>query len=139
MGRYCAAMSKKNVKLVHRVVDAWNRGDVDAFLAGFDPDCEVVFPPEVPEPGPFHGHAELKQWVDGFLDAWESHRAEVVEVMDAGDDVVAVLHMVGRGAGSGMALDETDAHVFKIREGRIARWQNFNARVEALEAAGLSE
>jgi hypothetical protein len=36
-------------------------------------------------------------------------------------------------------LDETDAHVFTIREGRIARWQNFNARVEALEAAGLSE
>jgi ketosteroid isomerase-like protein len=130
-------MSQENVKLVHRMVDAWNRGDVDAFLSGFDPDCEVVFPPEVPEPGPFHGHAELKQWVDGFLAAWESHHAEVVEVMDAGDDVVAVLHMVGRGAGSGMVLDQTDAHVFKIREGRIARWQNFNARAEALEAAGL--
>jgi SnoaL-like domain len=77
-------MSQEDVELVHRVVDAWNRGDVEAFLSGYDPDCEVVFPPEVPEPGPFHGHAELKQWVDGFLAAWESHRAEVVEVMERG-------------------------------------------------------
>jgi ketosteroid isomerase-like protein len=133
-------MSQENVEIVQRVADAWNRSDVDAFLALYDPECEVIFPPEVPEPGPFHGHAELKQWVDGFLGAWESHRVEVVEVMDAGDDVVvAVLHMVGRGFGSGVGLDETDAHVFTIRDGRIARWQNFNTRVEALKAAGLSE
>ena len=132
-------MSQENVKLVQRAVDVWNRRDVDAFLSHFDPDCEVVFPPDVPEPGPFHGHAELRQWVEGFLAAWESHRAEVVEAMDAGDEVVAVLHMMGRGSGSGVDLDETDAHFFTIRKGRIARWQNFNARVEALEAAGLSE
>jgi hypothetical protein len=43
------------------------------------------------------------------------------------------------GSGSGVDLDETDAHVFTIREGRIARWQNFNARADALKAAGLSE
>ena len=132
-------MSQEQVNLVQQVVDACNRGDVDAFLSRFDPDCEVVFPPDVPEPGPFHGHAELRQWVDGFLAAWESHRVEVVEVMEAGDDVVVVLHMVGRGSGSGVDLDQTDAHVFTIGEGRIARWQNFNARVEALEAVGLSE
>jgi ketosteroid isomerase-like protein len=132
-------MSEENVKLVQHVVDVWNRRDVDAFLSHFDPDCEVVFPPDVPEPGPFHGHAELKQWVEGFLAAWESHRAEVVEAMDARGEVVAVLHMMGRGSGSGVDLDETDAHVFTIREGRIALWRNFNTRVEALEAAGLSE
>jgi len=96
-------------------------GDIAAFLSQFDPDCEVVFPPDVPEPGPFHGHAELKQWVDGFLAARESHRAG------------------GRGSGIGVDLDQQDARVFTIQEGRIARRQNFNARVEALEAAGMSE
>ena len=132
-------MSQENVEIVYRVVDAWNRGDIDAFLSLFDPECEVVFSPEVPEPGPFHGHAELRQWVEGFLAAWESHRAEVVEVMEAGIWIVSVLHIAGRGSGSGVDLDETDTHVFTIREGRIARWQNFNTRAEALEAAGLSE
>jgi uncharacterized protein len=108
-------------------------------LALFDSACEVVFPPEVPEPGPFRGHAELRQWAEGFLAAWDFHESEVVEIVDAGDSVVAVLHQVGRGIGSGIEMDETDAHVFTIREGRIVRWQNFNELADALEAAGLSK
>ena len=132
-------MSHENVELVHRLADAWNRSDVEAVLALFDSECEVVFSPEVPEPGPFHGHAELRQWAEGFLAAWEFHHSEVVEIVDAGDNVVAVLHLVGRGIGSGVEMDETDAHVFTIREGRVARWQNFNHRADALEAAGIQE
>ena len=127
------------MEIVHRFVEAWNRSDTDSMLALFDPDTEVVFPPEVPEPGPFHGHAELRQWAEGFLAAWESHRAEVVEVVESGDKVVAVLHLVGRGIGSGIEMDETDAHVLNFRDGKITRWQNFTERSEALEAAGLSE
>jgi ketosteroid isomerase-like protein len=132
-------MSRENVDLVHRLVKAWNDGNLDAILALHDPECEVVFPPDVPEPGPFHGHAELRQWAEGFLAAWEFHHAEIVEVVDAEDRVVALLHLVGRGIGSGVEMDETDAHVFTIREGRIARWQNFAERAEALKAAGLRE
>jgi ketosteroid isomerase-like protein len=120
-------------------VEAWNRSDVDAILALFDPECEVVFPPEVPEPGPFHGHAELREWAEGFLDAWEFHRAEVVETVDAGDSVVAMLRLVGRGIGSGAETDETDPHVFTIQARRIVRWQNFNERADALAAVGLQE
>jgi hypothetical protein len=37
-------------------------------LALFDPECEVIFSPEVPEPGPFHGHTELRGWAEGFLE-----------------------------------------------------------------------
>ncbi len=132
-------MSHENVELVHRLAEAWNLSDVEAVLALFDPECEVVFPPEVPEPGPFHGHAELRQWADGFLAAWEFHNSEVVEIVDAGDSVVAMLHLVGRGIGSGVEMEETDAHVFTIRAGRIVRWQNFNERDDALAAVGLQE
>jgi ketosteroid isomerase-like protein len=126
-------------EFVYQLVEAWNRSDVDAMLALFDSACEVVFPPEVPEPGPFHGHAELRQWAEGFLAAWDFHESEVVEIIDAGDSVVALLHQVGRGIGSGIEMDETDAHVFTIREDRIVRWQNFNELADALEAAGLSK
>jgi hypothetical protein len=45
-------MSHENVELVRRLADAWNRSDVEAVLALFDSECEVVFSPEVPEPGP---------------------------------------------------------------------------------------
>jgi ketosteroid isomerase-like protein len=132
-------MSEEYVEIVAKLVEAWNKEDLDEALALFDLDCEVIFPPEVPEPGPFHGHAELREWAEGFLAAWESHRSEVVEVIEVGDRVVAMLHLVGRGFGSGIEMDETDAHIFTFRNGKIARWQNFNERSEALEAVGLSE
>ena len=55
------AMSQENVEIVARLVDAWDQANVEAMLALFDPECEVIFPPEVPEPGPFHGHTELRE------------------------------------------------------------------------------
>ena len=47
------AMSQEKVKTVANLVDAWNERNVDGFLRFFDADCEVVFPPDVPEPGAF--------------------------------------------------------------------------------------
>jgi ketosteroid isomerase-like protein len=132
-------MSGANEEIVARLVEAWNRADVEAILALFHPDCEVIFPPEVPEPGPFRGHAELRVWAEGFLAAWDSHRAEVVEVFAEGDVVLAMLHLTGRGSRSGIEMNETDAHVFTVGGGKITRWQNFSQRSEALEAAGLRE
>jgi ketosteroid isomerase-like protein len=73
------------------------------------------------------------------LAAWESHRVEVVELIETDDTAVAMLRLTGLGTGSGIAMEETDAHVFVFRGGRIASWHNFGDRSQALEAAGLSE
>jgi ketosteroid isomerase-like protein len=132
-------MSQENVEVVTRLVEAWNAADVEAILVLFHVECEVVFPPEVPEPGPFRGHAELRGWIEGFLAAWESHRAEVVEVTVEDGVVLAMLHLTGRGSESGIEMDETDAHLFAFRDGKVISWRNFADRTEALEAAGLSE
>ncbi len=123
---------------MHRFLDAWNRRDPDGVVDCFDPECEVVFPLEVPEPGPFNGRDELRSWVEGFQAAWESYVAEMVEIVEVGDRVVAVLHQRGRGLGSGLEVDEHDGHLFDFRAGRIIRWENFNAPADAFEAAGVS-
>jgi len=52
---------------------------------------------------------------------------------------VAILHLIGRGSGSGIEMDETDAHVFTFSGGKVTRWRNFSDRSEAIEAAKLSE
>jgi ketosteroid isomerase-like protein len=127
------------VEVVRRLVGAWNVGNIDTLLGFFDPHCEVTFPPEVPEPGPFRGHAELRRWAEGFMAAWESHHAEIVETYDAGDAVVVSLHLTGRGGGSGAEMDEMDAHLFALRNGKVVRWQSFLEQSEALKAVGLQE
>src|SRR5215217_2370552 len=128
-------MSQENVEVVARLVDAWNQANVEAMLALF----EVIFSPEVPEPGPFHGHTELREWAEGFLAAWESHHAEVVELIEADHSIVAILHLIGRGSGSGIEMDETDAHVFTFSDAKVTRWRDYSDRSEALEAVGLRE
>jgi ketosteroid isomerase-like protein len=132
-------MSQENVEIVRQLVRAWNDGNVDTLLRFFDHDCEVIFRPEVPEPGPFHGHADLRRWAEGFMSAWDTHHAQVVETHDLGDRIVVSLHLAGRGGGSGVEMEETDAHLFAIRNGKIVRWQNFPDCSQALEAAGPSE
>jgi ketosteroid isomerase-like protein len=132
-------VSQENVEVVANLVDAWNERNVDDFLRFFDANCEVVFPPEVPEPGPFRGHSQLREWIEGFLAAWESHRAEVVELIETDDTALAMLRLTGLGTSSGITMEETDAHVFVFRGGRIASWHNFANRSDALEAAGLRE
>jgi len=52
---------------------------------------------------------------------------------------VAILHLIGRGSGSGIEMDETDAHVFTFSDGKVTRWRNFTDQAKAVEAAGLSE
>lgn len=131
-------MSRGNGETLRRLIEAWNTRDLEAWLGHFHPECVVAFPAEVPEPGPFHGHAELRAWAEAFLHAWEAHRAEVVDFTDAGDRAIAMLRLTGRGRGSGIETDEVDAHLFTFRDGKILRWRNFNERAEALEAAGLS-
>src|SRR3954452_7959517 len=104
-------MSQQNVEIVRRAIEAWNEGNVDTFLGFFDHDCEVTFSPEVPEPGPFRGHAELRQWAEGFLAAWQSHHAEVVETHAARDTVVVSLHLAGRGGRRGVGTGVVPARL----------------------------
>jgi ketosteroid isomerase-like protein len=60
-----------------------------------------------------------------------------VELIDAGDKVVAVAQAVGAGPASQIAVDERFAFVFTFKGERVVREQAFRNREEALEAAGL--
>jgi len=64
-----------------------------------------------------------------------------VELIDAGDQVVAVAQVTGTGPTSQIAMEARDqfAFLFTIRNGRCVREQAFRNREEALEAAGLPE
>jgi ketosteroid isomerase-like protein len=126
------------VKVVEGMLDAWNSGDLDAVLPYFDPACEVVFRPQVPEPGPFHGRDKLREWADGFLSAWESVSTELASSAGTGDRLFAEVRLKARGTGSGIDTEFTEVFVFTVRGGRIVRWQGFTDPAEARAAAGLS-
>jgi ketosteroid isomerase-like protein len=88
----------------------------------------------------FHGLDGAMRIRNGWFDAWDEHRLEIDEAFDGGvDDVVATVHLIGRGRGSGA---EVDVHVygqFKVRDGKVVYLYEQVNRAEALKAAGLAE
>lgn len=64
---------------------------------------------------------------------------EAVEFLDAGNRVVVLTRLVGRGAGSGVDVDAEIAHVALVQGGRISRFVGYASRADALEAVGLGD
>jgi ketosteroid isomerase-like protein len=56
-----------------------------------------------------------------------------------GDELVAVIHTIARGQGSGIRVENRIAHLWTFRDGKATRFRVYLSRAEALEAAGLSE
>jgi ketosteroid isomerase-like protein len=126
-------MSAESVEMVKEGFVAHNRGDLDALVEFYDPD--VVF--ETLLLGTHHGNQSIRLLYEENQKTMAGYDVEPVELIDAGDKVVAVVRMVGAGSASRISLDEGFAFVFTIRDGRCVREQAFRNREEALAAAGL--
>ena len=72
-------MSQENVELQHRVIDDFNRRDLDAYLALIDPEVEFT-PYEVSVQGgdPYRGHDGVRNWWKDSFAVLSDLRAEVV-------------------------------------------------------------
>ena len=133
-------MSEANVEIARKAMEAFNRRDRDAWLALNDPEVEFRADPEWPESGIVRGREAVWDFGVGLTVAWEQDAFETVEVIDAGDDVLAVRYrrpVLGKSSGIADVLDYWCLHTF--RRGRILSHEWFSSRKKALEAAGLSE
>jgi ketosteroid isomerase-like protein len=53
------------------------------------------------------------------------------------DSVIAVFHSWGRGKQSGARVEERNAHVWTLRNGKLWRLRVYATKADALEALGL--
>ena len=130
-------MSQENLELIRAGFAAHNRGDLDALVEVYDPD--VVF--ETLLLGTHHGNEAIRLIYEENQKTLSGYDVVPVELIDSGDQVVAVAEVKGVGPVSQIAMEDRDrfAFVFTIKNGRVVREQAFRNRDEALEAAGLSE
>ena len=128
-------MSRENVERVKAGFAAHNRGDMDALVEFYDP--EVVF--ETLLLGTHHGNEAIRLIYEENRKTMSGYDVIPVELIDAGDKVVAVAQVVGAGTVSRIALDDRFAFVFTFKDDRVVREQAFRNREEALEAVGLSK
>jgi ketosteroid isomerase-like protein len=130
-------MSQQNVELYHRCVDAFNRRDLDAFLALMDDEVEAVSRLAAIEGG-LRGHDGIRRWWASWFDVWPDYRLDVVEVRDLGDATLAMLRALGHGAGSDVPFEDNPWQLARWRGGKCVLWRVFNTRDEAFKAVGLN-
>jgi ketosteroid isomerase-like protein len=134
-------VSQENVEIVKRVMDAFNRRDMDAaFDEVLAPDFEL-FPALVGavEGGSFRGREGLTAYIKVLSEAWEEVRLCADEFRDLGDSVLVLGRAEGRGRGSGIEVDAPLATIYDCRDNKIWRSRNYLDHGEGLRAAGLAE
>jgi ketosteroid isomerase-like protein len=128
-------MSQENVELVRAGFAAYNSGDLDALMGTYDPAVEF----ETLLLGNHHGKEAIRLLYEENRKNLPGYRLDPEEVIDAGDNVIAVVHLGGAGRLSQIALDDRIAFLFTIKGGLLVRQQTFSNKEDALEAAGLRE
>ena len=134
-------MSQENGEVVRRGVDAWNRGDVEAWLDVGHPDIELISALAAEVEGAetvYRGHAGLRRFWDEWHSVWDV-AIEISEIRDLGETVLALGRMRTRGNVSGIVLERQVAYVSRFKGGLIWKLRAYADHAEALEAVGLSE
>jgi ketosteroid isomerase-like protein len=127
-------MSQENV--VRRWFEAFTE-DADAFRDVLHPDIEW-FPFEenhTPSHGIDGGMRIRNQW----MGAWDEMQAELEDLVEKGESIVATVHVMGRGKASGVEVDTRLYLHFKVRDDKVIYLYEYVERKPALEAVGLRE
>lgn len=123
----------ENVEVVRRIYAAWN----DGFAGLLDAGIEWVNPPGAVEGGTRKGVEAFAAAASSVSDAFEGSHVDFDEFIDAGDRVVVLGTLRGRGRGSGAAVERRQGYVWTIRGGKAIRFEWFTEQQQALESAGL--
>jgi ketosteroid isomerase-like protein len=143
-------MSEENVELIRRwyllLPDLRDLNPDDerewtdqVFRDYLDEEFELRLP-DYPEGEPvFRGRDGADQFIATLREVWREYRFEPERFLDAGERVVVLARIVGKGAASGAPFELEVTHVWTIHAGRAISMHAYRDRSQALEAAGLSE
>ena len=132
-------MSRENVELFHKAVDAYTRGDIEAYLETAHPDLEWYrFTAQAEGGEAYRGHEGIRRWWSNLERNLDGFEASVDECRDLGETVIAFGQLRLRFK-SGVTLEEEIAWVARYRDDLLVWGRTYRSRTEALEAVGLSE
>jgi uncharacterized protein len=135
------AMSQENVEILREGFEQFARGDVESVLERLHPDVDWR-PAIAPILGveTVRGREAVREFFTRDLfEGFDEFRAEPLAYEDLGDAVLVTVRYVGRGASTGLEIDQTFASLYRLREGKTVSMRDYSTRAEALEAAGLTE
>src|SRR5437867_1468443 len=132
-------MSEENINAARRSFEAWNRGDVDAWLELFHPDIEwfSAITGHLEGAGTvYRGWSEMRRFWDEWHAVWDL-RIDISEFRDLGEAALALGRMTTHGKASGIDLEGPVAYVAEFEDGLVRKLRAYLDPSQALEAVGL--
>jgi ketosteroid isomerase-like protein len=132
-------MSQENVDVILRGL-AYFREHGDFLDENISPDFvwDMSTFAGWPEKQVYEGLDGAREFMRVWTDAWDDWEIELVEIHDAGDEVVAVMRQQGRSKSTGLEVDMELAQVFSFDGGLQTGMRMYADPAEGFKAAGLS-
>ena len=132
-------MSRENVELARRGVEAFDRHDFEALAELMDPLIEWNDQRELPGAASHHGVEAVLRHLRATFGEWADFRVEAQQFVEAGERVVITSRVSAKGQASGAPVERVNFAVNEYREGRSLRVSIYGTKAEALKAVGLEE
>jgi ketosteroid isomerase-like protein len=129
-------MANPNIERVYELLAAYLNGDQDKIRQLIHPEGEIYGAPGIVNAGTYHGYEGFRQWVSQWEEAWAEISYELGDLVEVDESLLVVpVHIVGRGAGSGVEIDKTFGWLYEWRDGVATRFHVYPSVEEALDAA----
>ena len=136
-------MSEENLDVVRRIYDAAARRDdvipFEVYAEDIIWDISNSRRALLAMKPVYHGHDGVRQYWRENISVFGEVDFEVEELIDAGDQVLAVIREREVGRASGVPVEATHLALYTLTGGKVIQMQVFDDRQQALEAAGLEE
>ena len=133
-------MSRANVELLRKGIDALNRRDVDLWLDYSAPEIQwLPAGPAAVEREVYRGYDEMRSGITAAWETWDVFEFQEDQVRDLGDSALWLGRLKMHGNASGVELDQEFAVHGVVRDGKFILIHTFLSWQEALEAVGLPE
>jgi ketosteroid isomerase-like protein len=132
-------VSASNVAAIKAIYDAFGSGDIPAAIAGMSPDIEWNEADDFPyaDGNPYIGPQAILEGVFARIGGeWDGFAANVDELLDAGDTVVALGRYSGTYKATGKAQDTQFVHVWRLKDGKAARFQQYANTLHVAKVIG---
>ncbi|MEP7349414.1 MAG: nuclear transport factor 2 family protein [Sphingorhabdus sp.] len=133
-------MSRENVALIKGIYDAFDAGDVPGVLGRMSADIIWNEANNFPyaDRNPYVGPEAIANGV--FMRCateWDGFSVEVDEIIDGGDVIIALGHYRGTYLATGKSQETQMAHVWRVIDGKAARFQQYADTLHVAKVTGV--
>jgi len=123
-----------NKQIIENGYKCFATGDIPGLLGTFDENIEWTEAEGFPYGGTYTGANAIVENVFMKLGGeWEGFSAVPNEILDAGDNIVALGHYTGKYKETGKSMKVPFAHVWTLRDGKIVKFVQYTDTLKVSE------